>query len=226
MKTRMTLAMACFIGFILCSTVAAYMPALIVRECPHCQAHVVEEQTIFGTAISAVLYTDGKSHSPKLPKQPLLVKCPVCSGLFWVLSAKRLKGSFEAAKNGQKVLAPSEKELLDYLEKPESPEEWEVYLRLRAWWTANDAWRWKMFPKPVFSNAQVKNLNALSEMLDESKPGHRIVKAEIARELGKFDECQRLLTYQFDKDYDWAVEFIKKLAEKKERAVKPFERTE
>jgi hypothetical protein len=63
----------------------------------------------------------------------------------------------------------------------------------------------------------------MSEMLNESKPPHRILKAEIARELGKFDECQRLLTYQFEKDYDWAVEFIRKLAEEQERAVKMFE---
>jgi hypothetical protein len=37
MKTRITLAMALFIGLILCSTlVVAYYPALTVRECPHC----------------------------------------------------------------------------------------------------------------------------------------------------------------------------------------------
>ena len=60
-------------------------------------------------------------------------------------------------------------------------------------------------------------------MLDESEPSQRILKAEIARELGKFDECLRLLSYQFDKGYDRAVGFIKKLAEEKVRAVKPFE---
>ncbi len=32
-----------------------------------------------------------------------------------------------------------------------------------------------------------------------------------------------LLSYQFDKDYEGAVGFIKKLAEEKVRAVKPFE---
>ena len=54
MKTRITLAMAMmFIGFVLCSTVAAYMPALIVRECPHCKAHVVQEETVSGNTIGA-----------------------------------------------------------------------------------------------------------------------------------------------------------------------------
>jgi len=41
MKTRITLAMALFIGFAISSAVVAYMPALIVRECSHCKAHVV-----------------------------------------------------------------------------------------------------------------------------------------------------------------------------------------
>jgi hypothetical protein len=50
------------------------------------------------------------------------------------------------------------------------------------------------------------------------------LKAEIARELGKFDEYPLLLSYQFESDYDWAVPFIKKLAEEKVRTVKPFER--
>ena len=86
MKT-ITLAMACFIGFVLCSTVVAYMPAFVIRECPHCRAHVVEEQTVSGNTIGAVLFTDGKRHAPMFPDHPQLAKCPVCGGLFWVQEA-------------------------------------------------------------------------------------------------------------------------------------------
>jgi len=45
----------------------------------------------------------------------------------------------------------------------------------------------------------------------------------MARELGEFDECLRLLSYQFDEDYGFATNFIKKLAEEKVAAVKQFE---
>jgi hypothetical protein len=51
------------------------------------------------------------------------------------------------------------------------------------------------------------------------------LKAEIARELGEFDECLRLLSQDFDERYGYAVAFIKKLAEEKVRALKPFEAT-
>jgi hypothetical protein len=59
-------------------------------------------------------------------------------------------------------------------------------------------------------------------MLDEKEPNQRILKAEIARELGNFDECLELLSHQFDERYGHAVGFIKKLAEEKVRGVRAF----
>jgi hypothetical protein len=222
MKT-ITLAMACFIWFVLCSTVVAYMPALTIRECPHCQAHVVQEETLSGNTVGAVLFTDGKREAKMLPDHPALVKCPVCGGLFWFEEAPEVGMGFDAAEGKEKVLAPSEKELIPYLASETLPKEKEFYLRLRLWWMANDAWRRVPDAKPVFSPEQMKNLEALSALFDESLSGHRILKAEIARELGRFDECLLLLSYQFEEGYDWAVGFIRKLAEEKVRAVKAFE---
>jgi len=63
--------MACFIGWVFSSPVVAYYPALTVRECPHCKAHVVQEETISGNTIDANLYTDGK-------REALGTKCPHC----------------------------------------------------------------------------------------------------------------------------------------------------
>lgn len=222
MKARITLAMACFIGFILCSAAVAYYPALIVRECPHCKTHVVH----FDNTIGAKYYTDGKREAKMLPDHPALVKCPVCGQLFWVDEAKEVGMGFEAAEGKSKVMAPSAKEIQDFLAKHDLPNDKEIYLRIKTWWASNDTWRWLPSPKPAFSPEQMKNLDALSALFDESEPNQRILKAEIARELGKFDECHRLLTYQFEKDYDWAVEFIKKLTEKKVRAVKVSEQEE
>ena len=219
---KITLAMIIF-GIVLCSAAVAYMPAFIIRECPHCRAHVVEEDTLSGNTIGAKIYTDAKREAKMLPDHPALAKCPVCGGLFWVEEAVEVDSGFEAAEGKKKVLAPSEAEMLAYLTGQILPKEKEFYLRLRVWWMANDAWRRVPDAKPAFSKEQVKNLDALSALFDESLPGHRILKAEIARELGRFDECRLLLSYQFEEGYDWAVSFIRKLAEEKVRAVKPFE---
>lgn len=212
------------IGFVLCSVAVAYMPALTIRECPHCRAHVVQEETVSGNTIGTVLFTDGKRHAPMFPDHPLLARCPVCSGLFWVEEAVEVDYGFEAAEGKKKIQAPSEKKLLDYLVgQALLPRKQEKYLRFRAWWAANDVWRWLPNPKPAFSKEQVLNLKALSALFDESEPNQRILKAEIAREMGEFEQCLALLSYQFDEGYDWAVGFIRKLAEDKVGAVKAFE---
>jgi len=222
MKRRITLAMACFIGFILCSFAVANYPAFIVRECPHCKARFVQEDTLSGNTIGARFYTDGRTYAPMLPEHPWLAKCPECGELFWVDETEEVDIGFDAAKGKPQVKAPSEKEMQDFLSGFALPKDKEICLRMRVWWAANDVWRWLPNPKPIFSKEQVKNLKALSALLDESDPDQRIYKAEIARELGRFDECLRLLTYQFEEGYDWTVGFIRKLAEEKVRAVKPF----
>ena len=58
------------------------------------------------------------------------------------------------------------------------------------------------------------------EMLNEMEPNQRILKAEIARELGEFDECLELLSHASDEGYGHAIDFIKKFAEQKVRVVR------
>jgi hypothetical protein len=82
-------------------------------------------------------------------------------------------------------------------------------IKATAWRSANDAWRRVPNTEPAFSKDQEQNLKTLSEMLDEKEPNQKILKAEIARELGNFDECLLHLSYQFDKGYDHAVRFIR-----------------
>jgi hypothetical protein len=45
----------------------------------------------------------------------------------------------------------------------------------------------------------------------------------IARELGNFDERLRLLAHPFENNYEFALGFIKKLAEDEVRVVRAFE---
>jgi hypothetical protein len=222
MKTRITVAMIMFIGFVLCSTVVAYMPALIVRECPHCKAHV-QEETVSGNTIGATYWTDGKREAKMLPDHPWLAKCPACQGLFWVDEAFEMDIGFDAAKGKQQVLALSEKELLRFLAGPALPRDKELYVRVSAWRRANDAWRRNPNATPAFSKDQEQNLKALSDMLDEKEPNQRMLKAEIARELGEFDECLGLLSHPIDEGYGYAVGVIKKLAEEKVQGVRAFE---
>jgi len=58
-------------------------------------------------------------------------------------------------------------------------------------------------------------------MLDEKELNQRIFKAEIARELGEYDECLRLLSHPFkEKRYQHPADFIRELAEERVRVVR------
>jgi hypothetical protein len=196
------------------------MPMLIIRECPHCKAHVVQEETVSGNTIGATYWTDGKREAKMLPNHPWLAKCPACQRLFWVDEAVEVDTGFDAAKGKQQILAPSKKDLLGFLKEPALSKDKELYLRMRAWRSANDTWRWNPNATPAFSKDQEQNLNALSKMLEETEPNQRILKAEIAREMGRFEECLLLLSYQLGESYDYVVGFIRKLAEEEVRVVR------
>ena len=97
--------------------------------------------------------------------------------------------------------------MLDFLAGPALPRDKELYVRVWAWRSANDSWRRVPNATPAFSKDQVKNLKALSDMLDETEPNQRILQAEIARELCEFDQYLRLLFQDFDERYGYAVGF-------------------
>ena len=102
---------------------------------------MVQEETLSGNTIGARIYTDAKREAKMLPDHPWLAKCPLCGGLFWVDEAVKVSFGFEAAKGKKKVLAPPEKEMLNFLAGSTLPQDKEIYLRIRAFWSANDAWR-------------------------------------------------------------------------------------
>ena len=119
-------------------------------------------------------------------------------------------------------------------------EEQERNLRVLAWWASNDAtvgcepipegaplWMVGGFrhrnglqglPSPP-GDAFTSNLEALYELLSEDGLGQRLMKAEVARELGRFDEAIQLLADDFPKQYQPAVKRIRELAESGERLV-------
>jgi hypothetical protein len=245
MKKYLTLTVVLAAALALGLTANAYIPTFSVYECPHCKTHVIKEgwasefrgtssiyppnilscsgqiTTIKGGSYSGgrrhkwSYYTDGKSGSGN---PAWIAKCPVCGNLFW-MDKFNYVGSGD---NGQKrVLGPSEKELFVFLSVKTLDKERELLVRQQAWWTANDAWRHSQ-GKTNFSEAQVNNLQTLSEMLDESQEIERIFKAEIARELGDFEKCLKLLSHPFDEKLQRLSGFIRKRALEGDRDVWPL----
>jgi hypothetical protein len=59
----------------------------------------------------------------------------------------------------------------------------------------------------------VENLERLSCLLSDRSPEDRLMQAEIAREMGHFDEALRLLHLRLPNEYEDVAEYVRNLAE-------------
>lgn len=95
----------------------------------------------------------------------------------------------------------------------------EIYVRIRVWWLFNAPYRTKTSLHFDVPEEQRANLERLLQLLDAPEPNNAIMKAEILRELGRFEECIAGLKSHFEEKYIKVAQTIKELAEKKERCV-------
>jgi hypothetical protein len=213
---------------LLTNAVWAYKPGLeIIRETPGCKTQIIQGTTASGNTLRARYWTDGKVQAPMLPFRPWLVKGPECGEIFWIDEARELGKRLPNSKDrkqkwpdAQMVKPPSETEIIDFLSSVDLPPKKELYARRLAWWLANDAVRKSGVLKAKFSISQERNLKALAKLLNEDEQNHRIMKAEIYRELGMFTECIELLKIPLVEDrHNEYADLIVKLARKKIRMV-------
>jgi hypothetical protein len=168
--------------------------------------------------VGARFWTDGKMDAPMMPDQPWLVKCPSCKNLFWVDAAKQL-AELDPLTKAEKAFSDAlvyenltETDYLKFLQKSKISEQKEAYVRIRAWWCMNDSVRYEKLTdrsKVDFSKDQEDNILRLYELLDDEDPNQRLIKAEIARERGMFDEAMSLLEYKFPERFNKAVSVIR-----------------
>ena len=223
---RALLLLSVVCGLLSVATAWAYRPGPdIIRECPKCKTALAQQTMMSGNTFGARFWTDGKMVAPMSPDSPRLVKCPNCKALFWIDEARELGKRAWWYEHNKWPLAPgpdlpSEADFLNMLATTELPQEKERYVRHSAWWAANDAIRMTENATISFSPAQEENLHALAGLLDEKEPQQRIAKAEIYRELGRFEKCVKLLAQPFEQDhYNRIAAFIRKLAEERSRRV-------
>jgi len=202
-----------------------------VIACPYCGFLARQRTLISGNTFGAILWSDGKQESPMLPEFPAVTRCRGCKRFYWVDEAE-VKGEIEAfgdkskhmpkewehAEPTQHLTIDEYSEALDTGVGSDMPKE--QYLRVHFWWAVNDIVRRN-------ANAQIptryvqklhKNLAKLSVLLDERDPNDRIMKAEIAREMGDFTQAIRLLR-DVPADFRWVADTIINLSGRKNSLV-------
>jgi hypothetical protein len=174
-----------------------------------------------GNTFGSRLWTDGKLDAPMLPDQPRLVKCRHCGSLVWIEEEKQVgeidplcseNPDIDAFEGARPAKTPTLRDYVGFLKAGISDKEKERYVRLRAWWAGNDRRRESNEAKP-FTSFESNNLRAFITLLPESDDDDRLMKAEALRELGQFEEAEKLLDAEFEDELMKAVSTIRKLNE-------------
>ena len=172
-----------------------------------------------GNTFGATFWTDGKCEAPMLPDKHWLRKSPSEGVLFWSDECEEIGEidffSHEAEKPEWKDLEFAEEpSVADYLvaisDGTASTVEKMRYIRMRLWWRGNDRIRRKKSAQ--LPKKHILNLSEFASILSDEDENQRFMKAEVLRELSRFDEALRILEGDFSDNYQHAVDRIRSLA--------------
>lgn len=210
----------------------------IIIECPRCMSPSKVFSLTSGNTIGATLWSDGFQDAPMLPRPPAITRCHKCSGFFWIRDARKV-GEIDPfrrkndAANTAWEGAPSIRELTEseYYEAIEAgfatTGENETQIRTLAWWRANDPDRIDENGSREHEQPNPKmraNLIRLFDVMDGNSAEGQLMKAEVARQLGRFDDATALLSAIVDSELEWVKEQMIAFCESRKIKVQVLQR--
>lgn len=185
-----------FLGLILLLAVWGNAQATIYDadrfvKCPKC-GHILREiSLISGNTFNSTLWSDGKLETPMLPSVPQFVQCPEC-------------GKFYAPKDNHCELTPQqqakvEKVYTEHLDFDQWIKAFPLVKDKRQayrgiWHTYNDLFRKQdMKAYDMLYNVFVFYAEKFIDELNTARNEDRLFRAELCREIGRFDQCIELL---------------------------------
>jgi hypothetical protein len=177
-----------------------------------------------GNTFGAKFWPDGKMDAPMMPEYPAYVGCPHCKGSFWVEDTKVVKSfgfneereipdlTLDSNQNPIPYKDPTIKIYLQGLDDLNITKENEIYLRSKLMQIYNDVNRDQKVQQPAIE-AQTENWNRLLEILDSNDTQEKLLKVEIYREMGNFEEAKKVFAGEFDEEYMDTMDILDKLIE-------------
>ena len=198
-----------------------------IKQCPNCDCEFTVWAVASCNTFGAKFYTDGFVDGPMYDEGSALLTCPECNRYFWredVPTRESMRDSQFFSDSERRSLPNAGQVHLRHYEDMLHQALWktktqEKYIRIRAWWSINSAYRGHATQEIDLSPEQEANLLKLLQLLDTNDSDELIMKAEVLRELGQFDECLKQLDQPFDDRYLPAIDAIKTLAKSKKRLV-------
>ena len=192
-------------------------PTLIMKA-PGCKKPVKFSSINSGNTIGATFWTDGKCEAPMWPDEPWLRKSPSEGILFWSDECEEIGqidffADEESKPEWEELEFAEEPTEADYLAATSNgianTEERLRYIRMRLWWSGNDPIRRKEINQ--LSQEHLQNLSKFASILSEDDTNQKLMKAEVLRELSRFNEALKLLEGDFPDDYQDTVHRIREL---------------
>jgi hypothetical protein len=166
-----------------------------------------------------------------MPSEPLLWKSAADDVCFWAEECDQIdtidfssysSRSDESLWDGLAfAMDPTEEDYFTAIDKglPKT-EAQEAYLRRVLWWMGND--RIRREESGHLSERHLESLKEFALLLHEDEIGDRIMKAEVFRELSRFDDALRLLDFEFPPGYEAVLGVIRELALAENSKVAPI----
>lgn len=207
---------------------------ILVYQCPDTGKQIFARSICSGNTFGATYWTDGHMDAPMLPdEQPFLIS-PHSGNLHWVEDLVLVeKVDFfnnnltmaEIEKTHPGALWAWEESLmeavLNHLESHANltPKREEI-LRIFAWHLSNDPVRQDPPGDAIRTQEMQANMEKLEQILTHAnQPDARLMRAELLRELGRFEESLALLKRVRSVSRKIARDTIRELARRKETMV-------
>ena len=206
-----------------------------IIACPKCKGLARYMTLASGNTIDARVWTDGKMIAPMLPLPPTVVKCHHCAELYWRADAEQI-GTVDRCRGADEQVNPA------WADAPivEEPTEAGYYqalanglakdakqervLRVLAWRRRNDVFRDKPLKEAQGTSDNPvewrKNLEALARLLTEEDVNDCLTKAEVLRELGKFESAKQVLNHATSTDGAAVVRQLRSLCDVRDTCVR------
>ena len=207
----------------------------VIIQCPNSDKVVKKPTLMSGNTFGGRVWSDGYAVYPMLPRSPEITRCGDDGPFFWVSDAKEVgdispwgedSNVHEKWKRAKRIRFLTEAEYLEAIEMGMGRnQEEKLYIRLLAWWAANDPLRQAQSDKTaqkspfLLGSKARKNLEQLLKLLSVTDPNKRLMKAEGLRQLGRFEEALKILQAPFPKEFTKVVDWMRGLVKERDSLV-------
>lgn len=218
-------------------------------RCSNCQGLFARRTLASGNTLCAKYRSDGQMNARMLPQTPPLVVCPHCQALFCMVGAthaveyrdyfpdfgfmgeptpeeieskKAQEALAEQYRDAPRYKVATLKQCIQYVQSQDISPHAEQ-LRIYAWHRVNDE---RMDTgRQVLQTDEKANLLALLDLLPPDSDAEILLRAEVFRELGRFDEAAQSLDHDFSNEFESRAEQIMQAVERQDEQPFVFEDT-